>query len=394
MDLSIRRTNKRAKAKDKSPNARELFVRDILNHAGIEINGTNSCDIQVHDTRFYDCFFKNTSLSVGEAYMDGWWDCERLDVLFYKVMSSQIPSKFNEFALIFRYLKSRILNLQTLKRSLKVAEAHYNLDNELYSAMLGSSMAYTCGYWKDTDNLDEAQNNKYDLVCRKLFLSPEDNVLELGCGWGGFAKFAAEKYGCHMTSVNISEEQVKFAKAHCLGLPVDIFLADYRNREIYNPNNRPFDKVVSIGMCEHIGHKNYHLFMKLVNEQLKDGGLFLLHTIGNNKANKSLDPWIDKYIFPNGEIPSVAQLAPIMESFFIMEDWHNFGTNYDTTLMAWYDNFIKAWPDISHKFDNKFYRMWVYYLLSCAGTFRARELQLWQVVLSKGRGQAGYQRVS
>lgn len=390
MDLSIKRT----KTKDKAKNAHEVIVQDILLAAGIQIDGSNPFDIQVHDKRFYDCFFKNTSLAVGEAYMDGWWDCEQLDVLFYKIMVNQAQNKFTDYALIFRYLKSLILNLQTLKRSLKVAEAHYNLDQELYSAMLGSSMAYTCAYWKDAKHLDEAQNNKYDLVCRKLSLSPEEKVLELGCGWGGFAKFAAENYGCQMTSVNISEEQVKFAKEHCKGLPVDIYLADYRNKEVYNPSLRQFDKIVSIGMCEHIGHKNYHLFMNLVHQQLKEGGLFLLHTIGNNKTYKSLDPWIDKYIFPNGEVPSITQLTTVIEAFFVMEDWHNFGTDYDKTLIAWHDNFNHAWPDISYKFDMRFYRMWIYYLLSCAGTFRAREMQLWQIVLSKGRGQPGYQRMS
>jgi cyclopropane-fatty-acyl-phospholipid synthase len=326
--------------------------------------------------------------------MQGWWDCEQLDVLFYKVMVAQLHHKFTDYALILRYLKSLVFNLQTLKRSIKVAKVHYDLDNDLYSAMLGPSMAYTCGYWKDAKNLNGAQNDKYDLICRKLSLSPQDHVLELGCGWGGFAKFAAENYGAKMVSVNISEEQVKFAKAYCKGLPVDVYLADYRNTEIYNPKQVQFDKVVSIGMCEHIGHKNYPMFLELAYQQLQEGGLFLLHTIGNNKTYKTLDPWIDKYIFPNGEVPSISQLASVMEKFFVMEDWHNFGADYDKTLMAWHENFTKAWPNLTHKYDERFYRMWVYYLLSCAGTFRAREMQLWQIVLSKGRGQPGYQRVS
>lgn len=384
MDLSALKMKK---------NERRDLVQEILATAGIDLNGKNPWDIQVHEERFYERIFRNTPLAAGESYMDGWWDCERLDEFFCKIMIARAHEKFPDYLLIFRYLKNVLFNLQTLSRSRTVAKKHYDLDNDLYRSMLGPSMAYTCGYWKDAETLDEAQSHKYDLVCRKLSLKPSDHVLELGCGWGGFAKFASEKYGCSMISVNLSEEQVKFARALCKDLPVKIHLADYRNVGLYNPEHRQFDKIVSIGMCEHIGHKNYHPFMQLVHQQLKDHGLFLLHTIGNNKTYKMLDPWINKYIFPNGEVPSIMQLASVMEDFFVVEDWHNFGTDYDKTLMAWHNNFKASWPALSDRFDERFYRMWVYYLLACAGTFRAREMQLWQVVLSKGRGQEGYQRV-
>ena len=372
----------------------QRLIQDILDTAGIELNGRNPWDIQVHDKRFYSRLLKNPSLSAGESYMDGWWDCDRLDELFCRIMIAQSQIKFRDWHFLFRNLKNYIFNLQTIKHSREVAKTHYDLDNQLYIRMLGASMAYTCAYWKDASCLDQAQNNKYDLVCHKLSIKPGDNILELGCGWGGFAKFAATKYACTITSVNISEQQVMFARELCAGLPITVHQADYRDMTLYNSRNIQFDKVVSIGMCEHIGSKNYAGFMRIAHEQLKNNGLFLLHTIGNNKTYGSLDPWINKYIFPNGAIPSIKQLGGSMENYFVMEDWHNFGKDYDKTLMAWYENFNTNWPELSARYDQRFYRMWVYYLLSCAGTFRARDLQLWQIVLSKGRGQESYLRVS
>jgi len=370
------------------------FVKNLLLGAGIEVNGKQPWDIQIHEDRFYRRILSNTSLNAGESYMEGWWDCERLDEFFKRVMVAQTQNNFMDFGIFFRNLKNYLFNLQTVRRSRQVAKVHYDLDNQLYAYMLGPTMAYTCAYWKDATTLDEAQEKKYDLICRKLSLEPKDNVLELGCGWGGFAKYAAMHYGCSITSVNISEQQIAFAKKICAALPINLHLADYRDTAIYNPNNVQFDKIVSIGMCEHIGNKNYGKFMQLVHEQLKDDGLFLLHTIGNNKTFSSLDPWTNKYIFPNGIVPSIQQLASAMEGLFIMEDWHNFGAYYDQTLMAWHSNFVKHWPQLSSHYDDRFYRMWVYYLLSCAGTFRARELQLWQIVLSKGRGRGIYERLA
>jgi cyclopropane-fatty-acyl-phospholipid synthase len=374
-------------------NKSQQIMQDILSIAGIEINGKNPWDIKVHDDRFYERVLKNPSLGAGESYMDGWWDCEQLDEFFFRFFKAQIQNTLKDWRFVIRYLKNYLINLQSLTRSLEVAKVHYNLDNQLYAYMLGPTMAYTCAYWKDAANLDEAQEKKYDLVCRKLAIQSQDNILELGCGWGGFARFAAKNYGCKITSVNISEQQVNFAREICAGLPITIYQTDYRNRTIYNPANIQFDKVVSIGMCEHVGSRNYRDLMQIAHDQLKNNGLFLLHTIGNNKTIGALDPWIDKYIFPNGEVPSIKQLSSAMEDFFVMEDWHNFGADYDKTLMAWHKNFQDNWSSLSSKYDQRFYRMWVYYLLSCAGVFRARDAQLWQIVLSKGRGQPGYQRL-
>jgi cyclopropane-fatty-acyl-phospholipid synthase len=243
--------------------------------------------------------------------------------------------------------------------------------------MLDKRMIYSCAYWKNADNLDEAQENKFDLICKKILLKPQMKILDVGCGWGGFLKFAAEKYGIEGVGITVSEEQANYAKENCKGLPVDIRLSDYRDLK-----GAQFDRIISIGMFEHVGYKNYKKFMKVMSRLLKDNGLFLLHTIGTDESVSSTDPWINKYIFPNGMLPSPVQIAKSIEGIFKIEDWHNFGTDYDKTLMSWYENFNRYYEKLNEK-DNEFYRMWKYYLLLCAGAFRARYIHVWQIVLSK-----------
>jgi len=278
-------------------------------------------------------------------------------------------------------LKSRIFNRQSQSRSRIVAEEHYDLGNDLYQAMLDRRMQYTCGYWKDAKSLDEAQENKLHLICRKLQLAPGMKVLELGGGFGGFAHFAASEYGCEVVSYNISKEQVAYGREWCRKLPARFEQKDYREAA---KEPEQFDRVASIGLCEHIGPKNYRAFFDLARRCLRDDGLFLLHTIGGNESETNTDPWVDKYIFPNGVIPSIAQLGAAMEGLWVVEDWHNFGPDYDRTLMNWWSNFDRAWPSLRSKYSDRFYRMWKFYLLGSAGAFRARKLQLWQLVLSKG----------
>jgi cyclopropane-fatty-acyl-phospholipid synthase len=187
-----------------------------------------------------------------------------------------------------------------------------------------------------------------------------------------------------VVSYNISSRQVEYARSISKGLPVDIRLQDYREASTANEH---YDRVVSIGLMEHVGPKNYRGFFQLIQDRLKAEGLALVHTIGGNISRSSVDPWINKYIFPGGVIPSAVQLTRAMEDLFVLEDWHNFGPDYDRTLMGWHANFQAAWPELkeSEGLDERFYRMWRYYLLSCAGAFRARGLNLWQIVLSHGR---------
>jgi cyclopropane-fatty-acyl-phospholipid synthase len=353
----------------------------LLASAGVRVNGSDPWDLQVHDERFFERALAYGSLGVGESYMDGWWDADALDVLLERVERSDLPFKVPGLSIRWLALKGRLFNRQSRSRSKEVAEAHYDLGNDVYEAMLDSRMQYTCAYWKNASDLDEAQLNKLDLICRKLGLSPGMSVLELGGGFGGLARHLAREYGCQVVSYNISREQVRYARALCEGLPVRFEEKDYREAA-HEP--APFDRVVAIGLCEHIGYKNHRGFLELAHRLLKPCGLFLLHTIGGNASYTSTDQWIDKYIFPNGLIPSIAQLGRAMEHLWVVEDWHNFGPDYDPTLMSWWNNFNTAWPKLRDKYGERFYRMWKFYLMSSAAAFRARRLQLWQLVLSKG----------
>jgi len=362
------------------------YVLQLLNAAGIGVNGDKPWDIQIYNPNFYQRVFKGRSLGLGEAYLDTWWDCQRLDQFFERLSKAGIEKKVKSSPIMLLKLALfRFINFQTKKRALEVGRKHYDLGNELFKAMLDSRMNYTCGYWRKAKNLEDAQRDKLDLVCQKLMLKPNLRVLDIGCGFGAWARFAAEHYGVSVVGITISKEQAEYARQYCAGLPIEIRFQDYR--EV----NEPFDRIVSLGMFEHVGHLNYSTYMKRVQACLKDEGIFLLHTIGNNQSYLNTDAWIRKYIFPNGLIPSIAQIAKATEGVFVMEDWHNFGADYDKTLMAWQANFQDHWHHIKNNYDERFYRMWNYYLLSCAGVFRARNLQLWQIVFSKQGVEGGYQ---
>lgn len=362
-------------------NAKET-VREILALAGIKLNGEQPWDMQVHDDRFYERALSHGSLGVGESYMDGWWDALQLDEFFSRVHKAELQTKVKTFATLWLVAKSRLFNRQSRRGSKQVARKHYDLGNDLYRAMLDKNMQYTCAYWKDAKNLDEAQENKLHLICKKLYLKAGMKVLELGSGFGGLARFMATEYGCEVVSYNLSHQQVTFSRQFCEGLPVRFEEKDYR--EAIHESGE-FDRVAAIGLCEHIGPKNYRSFLDLAHAKLKGGGLFLLHTIGGNKSLSATDPWIDKYIFPNAVIPSILQLGAAMEGTWTVEDWHNFGPDYDKTLLAWWKNFDSRFCTLDkRRYDQRFYRMWKLYLMMSAGAFRARRLQVWQFVLSKG----------
>lgn len=355
----------------------------LLDLAGITVNGNKAYDMQVHNEQLYRRLISDAALGLGESYMDGWWDTPALDQLIARVTAADLEQKVKgNLKLKLQVLKSKLFNFQKRSRAFQVGEQHYDAGNDLYRAMLDKRMAYTCGYWKKARTLDDAQEAKLDLVCKKIGLQKGMSVLELGCGWGSFAKFAAGKYGAQVTGVTVSKEQVELGNAECKGLPVTIELKDYR--EV----SGVYDRVLSIGILEHVGYKNYRTYMEVADRCLKDDGIAFIHTIGGNVSTTITNPWTDKYIFPNGMLPSIAQIARAMEGLFVMEDLHNFGPDYDKTLMAWYGNFEKAWPRLKEKYNERFYRMWKFYLLSSAGGFRSRYNQLWQIVMTKtGRVQ-------
>lgn len=365
-------------------------IHDLAAEAGIPINGNVPWGIQVFDKRVYRSILAKGSLGFGEAYLDGLWECEQLDQFFHRLLQADIDEKLGGWArmrLLGDVLRHGLFNLQSSHRAFQVGEQHYDIGNDVFKAMLDPSMIYSCAYWDKAASLEEAQRNKLDLICRKLELRPGERLLEIGCGWGGLARFAAEHYGVEVVGVTISKEQQKLAQERCSGLPVRIELMDYRRLGGH------FDKIVSVGMFEHVGPKNYAVYFDVAERLLDNDGLFLLHTIGNHNTAPKTDAWIDKYIFPNGKLPSAKELATVLENRFLIEDWHNFGADYDRTLLAWWENFERAWPELKNKYGNRFYRMWKYYLLSSAGFFRARQGQLWQLVLSKRQRTGVYRSV-
>lgn len=363
-------------------------IKNKLLTADVHIDGNRSWDIQVHDDRFFQKVSLNGSLGLGESYMEGWIDSPQLDEAMSRIINAGLgESKYPPLTRALKFFLPLLLNSQSKRRALEVGKKHYDLSNQLFQCMLDKRMTYSCAYWKEAKNLDDAQEAKLDLVCKKINLKPGMKVLDIGCGWGSFAKFAAEKYEAQVIGITISREQLALARELCKGLPIELRFQDYRDID------EKFDRIVSIGQMEHVGPKNYRNYMHIAANALKKDGLFLLHTIGSNRSMNKTDPWIDKYIFPNGVIPSAAQLTQASEGLFILEDWHNFGPDYDKTLMAWYHNFTKNWDSLKANYDQRFFRMWKYYLLACAGAFRSRQLQLWQLVLSKHGVPGGYTSV-
>jgi cyclopropane-fatty-acyl-phospholipid synthase len=349
-------------------------VKELLASAGVIVGGDAPWDIRVHDDRMYTRMLRDGTLGVGESYMEGWWDCDAIDEMLTRVIRARVDLVVREsWVLLAQFVRAKLLNLQAA-RAFEVGKVHYDVGNDLYRAMLGPRMIYTCGYFKDTDDLDAAQDAKLDLVCRKIGAAPGMRVLDLGCGWGGFAAFAAERYGAHVTGYTVSREQVAWANEHHAHLPIDIRLDDYRNA------TGKYDAVISIGLMEHVGPKNHRAYMEHAAELVVPGGPIFVHTIGANRPQAQIDPWFGKYIFPNAAIPTMGQLTTAMDDLLTCEDVHNIGPHYDKTLMAWMQRFNAAWPSFREHYGDTFYRMWKFYLLASAAGFRTRYLNLFQIV--------------
>lgn len=370
-------------------NSARRVVQGLLERADIRIGGNRPWDLKVNDQRLFRRLLLHGSLGLGESYMDGWWECERIDELIGRLLKAKLNRRFFSPRELLDLLLARCMNMQCRSRAWIVGERHYDIGEDLYEAMLDKKMNYSCAYWRDAVDLDTAQVAKLDLVARKLHLEPGMKVLDIGCGWGGAARYMAENYGVEVTGVTISKNQAATARERCRGLPVEIRLEDYRSL------SGRFDRIYSIGMFEHVGHKNYRIYMRIARNLLAKDGLFLLHTIGSGSSHKVVhtDPWIARYIFPCSMLPAAGQLLKSFRGLFLLEDWHNFGVDYDKTLMQWFRNFEAAWPSLSERYGERFYRMWKYYLLACAASFRVRHNQLWQLVLAPAGVQKGYESV-
>ena len=358
-------------------------IQHLLDAADVRLDGDRPWDIRIHDESFLHRVLAHGSLGLGESYMDGSWDSVELDSMLFRLLDTRLDHRVRTLDDYWFAARARLFN-QPKRRPFEIGRRHYDLGNDLYRAMLGKRLVYSCAYWRRAQDLDEAQEHKLDLVCRKLGTVSGMRVLDLGCGWGEALQFAAERYGVSGVGVTVSEQQVGFARELCRGLPIDIRLQDYRKVTDH------FDRVFSIGMFEHVGVANYRRYFELARSCLADDGLFLLHTIGSVESVRTTDPWIGKYIFPNSMLPSAAQITTALEGLFIIEDWHNFGADYDRTLFAWRDNVERAWQTLRERYDERFHRMWRYYLSASMASFRARRSQLWQIVLSPRGLRGGY----
>ena len=366
----------------------ESTVRSLLDLAEIEINGPRPWDIQINDERFYRRVLASAVLGFGESYVDGWWDCEQLQTLARKILRAGLEERIRPLKLLLPVAAAKLFNLQNSSRAFQIGEHHYDLGNDMFKLMLDQRMAYTCAYWKDARDLDSAQEAKLDLVCRKIGLEQGMKVLDIGCGWGSFAKFAAEKYQTEVVGITVSKEQIELGRQMCRGLPVKLEYQDYRDLD------GVFDRIVSLGMFEHVGVKNYKTFMQVVDRCLHPDGLFLLHTIGSTTKAASVDPWTNKYIFPNGVLPTPTRLTRACGELFHIEDWHNLNVNYAKTLMAWMERFDANWEAIKALgYSDRFYRMWRFFLMTAAGSFSARYIHLWQIVYSKNGVEGGYEAI-
>lgn len=363
----------------------KAFLVPLLTEAGIVVDGPNPWDPQIHDPRFWQRLFAQGSLGLGEAYMDGWWDCADLAEFFARVTGANIEDKLRVTPnLVWQLFLSKALNMQTVARSRRVAQMHYN-QTAAYEASLDRRMTGSCGYWPEgVNDLDAAQEAKLDLICRKIGLKAGQTVFDIGCGWGAFMGFAAEKYGARCVGVTVSPDQAEYGRRRYAGLPVDFQVKDYRDF------TGKADHVVSMGMFEHVGHRNFRTYFELARRVVADDGLFCLHTIGSATTRTTIDPWIEKYIFPGGVLPSLAQVGTAIDGLFTVIDLHNIGPHYDRTLCAWYDNFAAKWPKPADAEGERFFRMWKYYLLCCAGGFRSRAIQVWQFVLATRGVPEGY----
>ena len=380
METSTATPTKKLLSSFEPKKARDVCM-ELVASAGITVGGPEPWDVKINDERIWTRLLRDGSLGGGEAYVDGWWDSPAVDQTIHRLQKVKAIDTLREnWMFVLHILKARVLNLQTMRRAFGSGQHHYDIGNDLYEAMLDRRMLYTCALWSSgARTLEEAQDAKLELVCKKIGLTERTGmrVLDLGCGWGGFAAYAAERYGANVVGLTVSKEQVRFAKEHYAALPIDIRLDDYRNA------TGSYDAVVSIGLMEHVGPKNYRGYFELVDRLLAPDGVAFVHTIGGNVARAHIDPWIDKYIFPNSALPSLAQLVTAMEGVFVCEDIHNIGEDYDATLMAWFERFDAAWPTLRAKYDERFYRMWKFYLLASAGSFRSRAQQLFQIVMTR-----------
>ena len=362
----------------------EQFLNQTLARAGITINGVAPFDLKVRDPRAYERIMRDGSVGFGESFMEGWLECDRIDLLADRAYRAALSEQVDGKTALFEAFKARVNPFGTRARSFEVGTKHYDIGNDLFQVMLDPYLVYSCGYWQRATNLDDAQRDKLELTCRKLELKPGLRVLDIGCGFGGLVRYAAEHFGVSVVGISVSKQQIELATKLAHGLPVEFHFVDYRDVD------ERFDRVVSVGMFEHVGRRHYREFFAAADRCLKPQGLFLLHTVGYRKE-EPINPWYDKYIMPGVEFPTMPNIIDNIGDNFVLEDLQTWeGSHYDRTLMAWFERFDAGWDKLRARYGETFYRMWKLYLQGCAGGFRAGQMRVWQLVFSKGDLPRGY----
>lgn len=372
----------------KNPDNAELAVRKLAEFAGIPDTAFDHLQV-VDKSAWYDIITKQ-NLGIAESYMHGKVEIDLVPFFTTLLNGTAIGTRRKETSFVHvidalnapMQLSARLFNQQTRERSTRVTKQHYDAGNDLYEVMLGPSMSYTCAYWRNANNLDEAQTAKFDLVRRKLELRPGMKVVDLGMGWGTAAAYMHQHGNVDVTGVSLSEEQVKWAQAHLVKPGLRFIFSDYRDHCDDPEYAGAYDRVYSIGMLEHVGFHNHWSFFKCIKKLLKPDGLAVVHTIGEPDPVPVMDPFLDTYIFPGAVIPALSGLTSAFENDFILEDFQNFGHDYSKTLAAWHINAQKFFEKNPGAYSQEFQRMWNYYLKICEVLFDLRINQLWHFVLS------------
>ena len=375
----------------------EKFVRDLFSQVEIEVNGSNPWDPQVHNPAAYNMMVSRGSVGLGETYMHGYWDCEQLDQFFARVTSVDlrklIPVNFPTVSLaVGAYLKNR----QLPKAAWEVGRMHYDLPDEVWEATLDSAMTGSCAYYRNpTDTLEEAQLNKCRMTLDKVGLKSGHSLLDIGVGWAAFSGLAAQEYGAHPIGITVSEGQKAYIHKR-YGEAIDVRVNPWQETEL----REPVDCIVSAEMFEHVGSDNYRSFFEFCRRSIKEDGLMNLHTIVRHTPSKHIDPWMDKYIYPGGCIPTLGQITTAVHGLFHVVDVHDIGGHYPATLRAWMDNFRRNWDSVKSLGSARlgmdpevFCRMWLYHYMASAGGFMSSRISVHQIVLSPNGVPGRYQSI-
>ena len=356
-----------------------VTVQDFLQQADIRVDGSRPWDIKICHPDFFKCIMQQGLLGLGESYMDGWWECERVDILIYKFLTGRLDEYLPiHLHNILNLFSAKLLSLKPDHVSLTSGNKEHEIGYDIFAVMLDNYMQYSCGLWREGTSLDEAQTAKLQMICEKLQLSPGMRILDLGCGWGGTAEYMARHYGVYVEGITDSTEQQKVAQARCRDLDVTIMLGDF-----HDCIDDQFDRIISLGTLQNIELRNYQAFFKRIANSLNPDGRCLLQSIGKDQFVNHVGLWINKYIFPRGCLPSEEQIVRSTQPYLHIEDWINLGGDYDKTFMSWEKRINDAWPELKDNYSPRFKRMLDYYLCSCAGFLRAKKLNMWQMVFSR-----------